>query len=135
MSAVGDSGARTKSSGDVDNLGKFLLGYTGLQGLLPMHFDAIGTLRGESHGDRHEFLVLLRDRSIGKRSLVVGAESGHCLRGELAHLGERTKIVNRVHSFQFLSVAIISRASQSPQGIRHRPWWCRPRLCYVRTIG
>ena len=41
MSAMGDSSAGTKSGGDLDSFGSFLLGYTGLQGLLPMHFDAI----------------------------------------------------------------------------------------------
>src|SRR6267142_2517797 len=64
-----------------------------------MHFDTIGTLCGESHGDRHEFLVLLRDCSIGKRSLVVGAESGHSLWGELAHLGQLIQIFFGVHIF------------------------------------
>jgi len=38
---MGDSSAGTKSGGDLDSFGSFLLGYTGLQGLLPMHFDAI----------------------------------------------------------------------------------------------
>ena len=41
MSAVCDRAARTKSSGDVNSFGQFLLGYTSLDGLLPMHFDAI----------------------------------------------------------------------------------------------
>ena len=54
-----------------------------------MHFDAIRTLGGERHGDRHEFLVLFWDRSIGERSLVVSPKSGHCLWGEFADLRQQ----------------------------------------------
>jgi hypothetical protein len=59
VSAVRDGAAGTESSGDMDSFGKFLLGYTGLDRLLSMYLDAIGTLGGERHGDRRPLEGLL----------------------------------------------------------------------------
>src|SRR5882724_556824 len=70
-----------------------------------MHFNAIGTLSCESHGDGHQFLVLLWDNAIGKCSLVPGMESSHCLWSEFPYSGQLIEIIFRVHGFCFLSVA------------------------------
>jgi hypothetical protein len=46
-------GAGSQGGGNQGGLGQLCLGRADLLGLLGMDFDAVGTLRRESHGDRH----------------------------------------------------------------------------------
>src|SRR5262249_9357598 len=118
----------TKRSRHVNGFDQFLLGCAGLKSALPVELDAVDTLRGESDGDRHEFLVLFGNCPIGKCDLVVGPERVSGLRRELAESGELLEVVHGMHRFVPFSWWLLltqPRVAITP-GIQHIP------VCHCR---
>ena len=104
MSAVSYSSSGTKSSRHMNGFDEFLLRSAGVNGCVPMQLDAVDTLRGESGGNRHEFLVFFGNCSASKCGLVVGLESVSGLWRELAESGKLLEIVDGMHSLAPLNL-------------------------------
>src|SRR5688572_6996621 len=97
MRAMRDRAARAQGRRDQRCLGQFLLGRARLPGLLGMDLDAVRTLRRQRDRDRHQLLVLDRDRPALHRRRVECPECLERLRRQLAQSLQLRQVLQVVH--------------------------------------
>src|SRR5271157_1172652 len=81
MSAVSDGSARPKRRSDRHHFGDFRIGCTAPPSFARVDLDAVGALCCERNGERHQFFVLGRNRSVGHGGFVKCPECLHRVRG------------------------------------------------------
>ena len=97
MGAVSDGRASPERCSYGYDFGDLWIGRTGLPRFARMYLDAVGALRCERNGERHQFFVLDRDRSIGHGGPVKSPESLHRGRGVRIQSLEFLQIIHAVH--------------------------------------
>jgi len=70
MRAVRQRRTRAQGGRNEDCFAEFDFSRASVKRCLAMDLDAVGALRRERDCDRHQFLVFLRDCTIGKRGLI-----------------------------------------------------------------
>lgn len=83
-----DSSPGAQGSGDHRGLDDLCLGRSGASRIATVDFDAVRSLRRESHGDGDKFLKLGGNGSVRDRSLIECPKCLHHLRGERIHFLE-----------------------------------------------
>ena len=97
MGAVSDGRASPERCSYGYNFGDLWIGRAGLPRFARMNLDAVGALRCERNGERHQFFVLDRDRSVGHRGSVKSPESVHRGRGVRIQSLKFFQVTHAVH--------------------------------------
>jgi hypothetical protein len=81
MGAMSDGSTRPKRCRDRHRFGDLRIGCAGLPRFVRVDLDALGALRCERDGERHQFFIFVRNRSVGHGGFVKSPESLHRGRG------------------------------------------------------